>query len=142
MSVNSFNTRWTYTQLTRWIVKNSKMISEGFQVKLSVYSGRDEVANIVFNRTGSTMDDWFHPSRMLSSTWTHLLTEISHDYFSLAGYVIFVLIVFLVNYTFKRIRQLLNTCLLKTKLYLNVAGCKDLLSMLRLRHAMLCRITA
>ncbi|KAK7482378.1 hypothetical protein BaRGS_00026397, partial [Batillaria attramentaria] len=54
-------------------------------VKVTVYEHGKEMAYVEFNGRGSTYLDWFSPDRVVSSSWTDLLSE-PHNYFSIAGY--------------------------------------------------------
>ncbi|XP_025088789.1 uncharacterized protein LOC112560895 [Pomacea canaliculata] len=54
------------------------------QVRLSLYTNGAEVVKLVFNGTGSTRDNWFDRSRLLSSPWADL-TSTSSAVFSLRG---------------------------------------------------------
>ncbi|KAK7478613.1 hypothetical protein BaRGS_00030145, partial [Batillaria attramentaria] len=42
------------------------------QVRLSLYTGGESVVDMVFNGTGSTREDWFSASRLLSAPWDDL----------------------------------------------------------------------
>jgi hypothetical protein len=44
------------------------------QMKVSIFSGGEEKANIIFDVTGMGRDNWFRPENVVSSTFTGLPT--------------------------------------------------------------------
>lgn len=53
------------------------------QVRYSIYKNEVEVAWVLFNATGSNKTNWFHKSRVLSSSYTDLTPSAYHRVFQL-----------------------------------------------------------
>ncbi|XP_048746619.2 uncharacterized protein LOC125659113 [Ostrea edulis] len=58
------------------------------QVQLHLYKSGTQVAEVVFNGTGSTNTDWFSKNRVVSSTWTDVTPTQTYNYFSIEGHVL------------------------------------------------------
>ena len=56
-----------------------------FQVKLGLYdSSGNELIYMIFNATAADRDNWFHNTRLISSSYTDISTE-PFLYFSIPG---------------------------------------------------------
>jgi len=54
-------------------------------VKLALYKDNQEVAYIVFNGAGSTINNWFSADRLVDSRWPHMKPTTTYNFFSLEG---------------------------------------------------------
>jgi len=54
-------------------------------VKYSLFKDGSEVAYIVFNGTGSTIEDWFSAIRKLEASWSDLIDRQQFVVFSIKG---------------------------------------------------------
>ncbi|KAL8593799.1 hypothetical protein ACOMHN_063996 [Nucella lapillus] len=67
---------------SRWI---SDWPQDVLQVRLALFTGGVQKAEMIFNGSGSTRESWYNTTRLVSSTWTDMTPGDPNNYISIRG---------------------------------------------------------